>query len=132
MLDVPEVSEAEVRRFRLDSRGNARRAIEATWPIEKQASGEDGHYLIFEAWHDAHHKRLVARVDTHELTDGGTCVRRVFDYGRSSVVVATRPVARYSAKALGVFFDSLVSSDELPLAMRLVLERRADRSAAAS
>lgn len=132
MIDMPEMKDARIESFRRDSRGEVRRQVAASWPISGQAQGEDGHYLVFEAWHDKHRRQLVASVDTFELCDGGTITRRVFDYGRSSQRLSSEAVARYSAKALSSFFDAHFASVELRDAMRAVLDANEERVAAAA
>lgn len=132
MIEIPELKDARLESFRRDSRGEVRREIQASWPISGQAQGEDGHYLMFEAWHDKDRKCFVALVDTYELDDNGTVIRRVFGYGRSSVRLRSESVARYSAKALSTFFDGHFISTELLSAMRQVLDAHEERVAAAA
>lgn len=132
MIEIPEMQDAAIESFRRNMRGEVPREITASWPISGQAAGQDGHYLMFEVWHDKSGRRFTALVDTYELTDGGTIVRRVIDFGRSSVRLASRPVARYSAKALSDFFDAQFASDELREAMRRVLDAHQERLATAA
>lgn len=123
MIQIPRVQDARISSFRLDYRGEVRRSIEATWPIDGQPDGDDGHYLVLDATHDRERKRFNATVYTHELTEGGSCVRRRFSYGDQSMIrVGSLNVARYSAKALSNFFDAMFASSELEDAMRRVLE----------
>lgn len=132
MIDMPAMKDARLESFRRDWRGEVRREIKASWPISGQTQGEDGHYLVFEAWHDKDRKSFTASVDTYELADHGTTVRRIFDYGQSSVRLRSEPVARYSAKALSIFFDAHFISTELRDAMRVVLDANEERVTAAA